>query len=79
MQARWKYVVYVDADGDEVIEHFEPAIIHASYVEHAGIPRGRVVSAGFATAEGECYGRSTSLHLKSRPAADTALLKERMG
>jgi hypothetical protein len=79
VQARWKYVVHLDGDGDEVIEVFEPAIIHASYLEKAGISRGRLVSAGFATAAGECYGHSTSLGIKSRPAADSALFREARG
>ena len=79
MRARWKYVCYVDEDGDEVLETFEPAIIHAQYVENEGIPRGRLVSAGFATVHGECYGHSTSLGIASRPHADTALLRERIG
>lgn len=79
MQARWKYVCYIDEDGDEVLETFEPVIIHARFVEREGIPRGRLVSAGFATAEGECYGQSTSLGISSRPRADTALLRERIG
>ena len=34
---------------------------------------------GFATAHGECYGASSSLGLSSRPRADTALLRERIG
>ena len=79
MKARWKYVVYVDAEGDEVLETFEPAIIHAAYVSQEEIDRGRLVSAGFATAAGDCYGASTSLGLKSRPRADTVLLKEMKG
>jgi len=79
MRARWKYVCYVDDDGDEVLETFEPAIIHSRYVESEGIPPGRLVSAGFATAEGECYGQSTSLGISSRPRADTALLRELIG
>jgi hypothetical protein len=76
MRARWKYIVYLDEDGEEVLETFEPAIIHAKYAENAGVPRGRIVSAGFATAERECYGASTSLGVNSRPRADTALLRD---
>ncbi len=79
MRARWKYVCYVDDDGDEVLETFEPEIIHAQYVAGEGINPGRLVSAGFATVHGECYGRSTSLGIVSRPRADTALLRERIG
>lgn len=79
MRARWKYVCYIDDDGDEVLETFDPSIIHARYVENEGIARGRLVSAGFATIHGECYGHSTSLSLSSRPHQDTTLLRERIG
>ena len=76
MRARWKYVCYIDDDGDEVLETFDPSIIH---VENEGIARGRLVSAGFATIHGECYGHSTSLGLSSRPHQDTTLLRDRIG
>ena len=79
MRARWKYVCYIGEDGDEVLETFDPSKIHAQYVENQGIGRGRLVSAGFATVHGECYGHSTSLGLSSRPNADTVLLRERIG
>lgn len=79
VRARWKYVCYVGDDGDEVLETFDPSIIHSAYVEREGIVRGRLVSAGFATLHGECYGHSTSLGISSRPHADTALLRERIG
>ncbi|MGD9967201.1 MAG: hypothetical protein AB7T59_11815 [Hyphomonadaceae bacterium] len=75
MRARWKYVCYLDAGGDEVLETFDPAIVHAAYVSSEGIDRGRLISAGFATAQGDCYGISTSLTLSSRPRADSALLR----
>lgn len=79
MQARWKYVCYRDDDGHDVLETFEPSIIHAQYVESEGIARTRLVSAGFATQHGECYGHSTSLGISSRPDQDTALLRARIG
>ncbi len=79
MRARWKYVCYVDDDGDEFLETFDPEIIHSRYVESENIARGRLVSAGFATVHGECYGHSTSLNLSSRPDADSALLRRRIG
>lgn len=75
MQAQWKYVVYRDADGAETIEAFGTATLHADYVSHKGIPLEALISAGYATAQRECYGSSTSLHLNSRPAQDTALLR----
>ena len=79
MRARWKYVCYVNDDGDEILETFQPEIIHSQYVERQRIERARIVSAGFATVHGECYGRSASLEIASRPHADTALLRERLG
>lgn len=79
MQARWKYVCYVGGDGREILETFEPSIIHARYVANEGIDPEKLVSAGFATVHGECYGHSTSLDLSSRPDADTALLRARIG
>ncbi|MEQ1491024.1 MAG: hypothetical protein ABL932_10795 [Terricaulis sp.] len=79
MRARWKYVCYIGDDGKEVLEAFEPEIIHSQYVENEGIPPASLVSAGFATLHGECYGASTSLGISSRPHQDTALLRERIG
>lgn len=79
MRAHWKFVCYRDAEGHEVLETFDPGIIHSAYVESECIPRERLISAGFATAHGECYGRSTSLEISSRPDADTALLRARIG
>lgn len=77
MRARWKYVCYADA-GHEVLETFDPEIIHSAYVESEGIARGSLISAGFATVHGECYGHSTSLGISSRPHEDTALLRARI-
>lgn len=79
MHARWKYVCYLDDAGHEVLETFEPSIIHAQYVENERIARTRLVSAGFATLHGECYGHSTSLNISSRPHQDTTLLRDRIG
>lgn len=79
MRGRWKYVCYVDEHGDEVLESFDPSIIHSQYVENEGISVASIISAGFATIHGECYGASTSLGISSRPREDTALLRERIG
>ena len=79
MRARWKFVCYLDVAGHEVLETFDPEIIHSAYVERERIPLDRLISAGFATVHGECYGHSTSLELSSRPDADTALLRARIG
>lgn len=78
MRAHWKYVCYADDDGHEVLETFDPEIIHSAYVAKEGIARDRLISAGFATVHGECYGHSTSLGISSRPHEDTALLRARI-
>ncbi|MEZ5956480.1 MAG: hypothetical protein R3C27_04625 [Hyphomonadaceae bacterium] len=79
MRARWKFVCYLDAEGHEVLEIFDPEIIHSAYVERERIARDRLISAGFATVYGECYGHSTSLGISARLDADTALLRARIG
>ena len=79
VKARWKYVCFLDSSGHEVLETFDPEIIHSAYAESEGIPRDRLISAGFATAHGECYGHSTSLGISARQHADTALLRARIG
>lgn len=76
MKAQWKYVVWRDEDGEEIAEIFGTGIIHADYVSRAGIPRRSLISAGYATADKECFGSSSSLRLNSRPRADTELLRE---
>ncbi|MGD9816047.1 MAG: hypothetical protein AB7Q23_09425 [Hyphomonadaceae bacterium] len=74
MKAAWKYIVYRDDSGEEVIETFPTNTIHAAYAAQRGIARARIVAAGFVTANKECFGVSTSLGLSSRPRADSALL-----
>lgn len=37
--------------------------------------KSEIVSAGFVTPSGQCYGRSESLNVNSRPAEDTKLLQ----
>ncbi len=76
MKAQLKYIVYRDANGMEIIEAFGTAIIHADYVAKHGIPIEWLISAGYATADLECYGASTSLGLSSRPKQDTAMLRD---
>lgn len=39
MKAHWRYAVYRDEHGDEVIEIFGAAMLHADYVVRAGIKR----------------------------------------
>lgn len=76
MKAQWKYLVYLDADGDEVACVFGVGTIHAAYAAANAIDPGRIVSAGYATADRECFGVSTSLGKRSQPRADTALLRD---
>jgi hypothetical protein len=76
MKAQWKYVVYRDAAGEETIDLFGTGVLHAEYVVRARIPLGSLISAGYVTAQKECYGMSTSLELESRPRQDTALLAQ---
>ncbi|MGE0740920.1 MAG: hypothetical protein AB7O98_06215 [Hyphomonadaceae bacterium] len=75
MKAAWKYIVYRGDDGRERIATFPTSTIHAAYAASRGIASARLVSAGFVTAEKECFGASSSLHLNSRPREDTALLR----
>lgn len=76
MRAQWKYFVYRTDSGDEDFELFGTGVIHADFAARTGIPLGRIVSAGYATADKECFGSSTSLGLRSRPRQDTALLRD---
>lgn len=76
MKAAWKYIVYRDADGDEIIATFPTSTIHAEYARRNGVTASALVSAGFVTTDKECFGHSSSLHLRSRPAKDTALLRD---
>jgi hypothetical protein len=75
MKAQWKSVVYRDEGGEEVIETFPTNVLHADYAARRNIPKARLIAAGFATADRECFGSSTSLGLDSRTRRDTALLR----
>ncbi len=75
MRADCKYIVWRDTSGDETLERFGAALIHADYVARQGIRRTDLVSAGYMTADGECFGASSSLRLSSRPAKDSALAR----
>lgn len=76
MKAQWKYIVYRADNGEEDFELFGTAVIHAEFAARAGIPHTSIISAGYATAEKECFGSSTSLGLSSRPRRDTAILRD---
>ena len=75
MRAERKYIVYRNAEGDEVIVTFNQSTIHAEYAAQHHISRAQVVSAGFVTSEKACFSASSSLHVSSRPERDTALLR----
>lgn len=75
MKAQWKYIVYLDDAGEKTAEIFGTSIVHAVYAARAGVRPDRLISAGYATADKECFGMSTSLKLNSRPRADTDLLR----
>lgn len=75
MRANCKYIVWRDSIGDETLDRFGTALIHADYVAHMGIRLADLVSAGYMTAAGECFGASSSLRLSSRPMKDSALAR----
>lgn len=75
MQAIWKYVVFRNEAGGEEIATFPTTMLHAGYVEARGLDYEQLISAGFVSEQGACYGASTSLSLPSRPRRDTALLR----
>ncbi len=76
MKAQWKYVVWRDEDGEEIAELFGTSIGHAEFVTRIGLRKESLISAGYATADKECFGASTSLGLRCRPRADTRLLRD---
>ena len=76
MTAAWKYIVYRDGEGEEVIETFATTTIHAAYAAQRGVAWTHLVSAGFVTAQKECFGASSSLGIASRPRQDSALLRD---
>lgn len=75
MQAQWKYIVFRDEDGEAQICTFPTSVLHADYAASQGLARSRLISAGYVSADRECFGSSSSLFLNSRPRADTALLR----
>ena len=80
-----KYIVTENQSGQEEVFVFPNSIDHDAMAEVLGYiknqtsdPWERVmrepVSAGFVGKEGDCYGYSITLGLKSRPLADSILL-----
>lgn len=80
-----KYVCFKDDEGRESIVVFPEQFVHSDVSDamvrmRKGFGRSmerynlRPVSAGFVGVDGECYGKSESLRLSSRPE-DTAILR----
>jgi len=58
-------------DGFDVLVLFPSSVTHATIAESI---KAKVISAGFVSSFGECYGKSTSLNIKSDPM-DTEFCK----
>lgn len=82
-----KYIVTEDENGIKEIFTFPRSDSHDCMAEvlsfiknHKQTGWKRIhrdpVSAGFVNIDGECFGRSESLNLKSSPDEDTALFEE---
>lgn len=82
-----KYIVMALGD-NETIFVFPKVVDHDRMVEACAYIRfggdhgwsrkykeGQVISAGFISSKGECYGHSETLGLKSRGAVDTELFQ----
>lgn len=80
-----KYIVIEDEEGQESIIVFSTHIVHAHMFEALQRMKfgdmvdwkrrsSHVVGAGFVDYVGNCYGRSESLGVASRPKEDTKLL-----
>lgn len=83
-----KYIK-TDRDGTEEIFIFPREIDHDAFYESVELMRSqtmgdwervhrKIVSAGFVSLNGNCYGQSITLKVKSDPISDTALLKKQM-
>lgn len=76
-----KYII-ANWPGQEAVYIFETTIMHAHFARSLGIPRERIVAAGFVRGETDdplrCHGVSTSLGVASRGEVDTLLLRRRL-
>ncbi|MEO5373439.1 MAG: hypothetical protein H7840_04075 [Alphaproteobacteria bacterium] len=76
-----KYII-ANWPGTEAVYLFETTIMHAHFARSQGIPRDRIVAAGFvgdsADAPLRCHGQSTSLGVTSRGEVDTEILRRRL-
>ena len=77
--ARMKYVV-IDGYLCDEIYLFPEFVDYSEFViQTLGNTREQVLGAGFVGSDLRCYGRSTSLGIDSRGAADTDLLSRNLG
>ncbi len=85
-----KYIATKDEKGKEEIFLFPRAVHHDCMMEMLNCIKDQkggnwkrvfreAVSAGFVDGNMNCYGRSDTLNLDSRPAEDTGLLTKQMG
>ena len=68
-----KYVRFKNLDGVDCIILFPMIMNHDETVKR--IRHVKLISAGFVSRRLECFGRSVSLNLDSKPIEDTELLK----
>lgn len=78
MSIDMKYVVYDCGKGAEIYM-FPTFVTHNNFVSRMGFVSEDIIGAGFVSPDLECYGHSISLKIKSRPEADTALLRRMLG
>ena len=85
-----KYIATKTEKGVEEIFTFPYDVHHDCMMEMLGFIKDQnggqwsrvyreAISAGFVDSTGHCHGKSETLGLKSRPTADTALLKKQLG
>ncbi|HIJ39401.1 MAG TPA: hypothetical protein HPP80_10960 [Rhodospirillaceae bacterium] len=74
-----KFIIISDPEGNEYPFIFPPKWGHNEMAAKMVEPHQTVVAAGFIrtndVGQFECYGRSSSLNIPSRPQWDTALVK----
>lgn len=73
MNYNMKYVRFQDLDGVDCIILFPMNMNHNETIKR--IRHITLISAGFVSRKLECFGRSESLNLDSKPEEDTKLLE----
>lgn len=77
---QFKYIVFDSYLGGELVlfpDHLSHDAVALLWLHTMGRVNELVLSAGFVSKSGQCYGKSHGLNVKSRPE-DTALLKKYM-